>query len=42
LKNRNLSEKERDSMQAQRQELYDKIEALSQEQKRLKADASEK
>ncbi len=42
LKNRNLSEEERDSLRAQRQELDDEIEALSQEQKRLKVDASSK
>jgi hypothetical protein len=39
LKNGNLSEEEKDSLQTQRQELDDEIEALSQEQKRLKADA---
>jgi hypothetical protein len=42
LKNRNLAEEERNALQTQRQELDDEIEALSQEQKRLKADASGK
>ncbi len=42
LKNRNLAEEERDSLQTQWQELDDEIEALSQEQKRIKANASGK
>jgi hypothetical protein len=37
-----LAEEERNALQTQRQELDDEIEARSQEQKRLKADASGK
>jgi hypothetical protein len=39
---RKFSEEERDSLQTQWQELDNEIEAFSQEQKRLKADASRK
>ena len=42
LKGRNLTQEDREALLAQRQEIDDEIESLTQEQKRLKADASAK